>query len=122
MCVTEGFSGTDTDWAWAAGIFEGEGCTSFAIENGRCYPRLRVGMTDEDVVRRFHRVVGRGRVYGPYRDDANPHYKARYVWCAARQVDVAFIVSMLWPYLGERRRATIMGDPDGRVVAAVRPA
>jgi hypothetical protein len=53
--------------AWAAGLFEGEGCISYIRPWGR-EPDIQaaLAMTDEDVVRRFDEIVDRGRVYGPY--------------------------------------------------------
>jgi hypothetical protein len=46
--------------AWAAGVFEGEGCFSLhkvtsAWHKEYRYFRMSMGMTDEDVVRRFHK-------------------------------------------------------------------
>jgi hypothetical protein len=39
----------DADLVWLAGLLEGEGC--FDLHRGR-YPRIRLGMTDRDVVER----------------------------------------------------------------------
>jgi hypothetical protein len=67
-CSLAGFLdvATETEIAWAAGLFEGEGSITY-IPRG-LHPDLQVAinMTDEDVVRRFEAVVDRGRVYGPY--------------------------------------------------------
>jgi hypothetical protein len=48
--------------AWAAGLFEGEGCITEVDK--RFVAALK--NTDEWVVRRFHDIVERGRAYGPY--------------------------------------------------------
>ncbi len=48
--------------AWAAGLFEGEGCIT---KNGNS-PALRLNSTDEETVIRFQRIIGAGAVYGPY--------------------------------------------------------
>jgi hypothetical protein len=55
------------DIAWAAGLFEGEGTIS-QIERRRNSLDLQVAinMTDEDVLKFFDDIVGRGKVYGPY--------------------------------------------------------
>jgi hypothetical protein len=46
--------------AWAAGLFEGEGCVT---EINRRFA-LAVKNTDEEVIR-FDEIVGLGRMYGP---------------------------------------------------------
>jgi len=57
------------DTAWAAGLFEGEGSVcwlNMSTTNQRRVPNLGLSTTDEDVIRRFHSIVGVGFVYGPY--------------------------------------------------------
>ena len=57
------------DFAWAAGLFEGEGSFTLmgkTVRSGRFYLELQITSTDEDVIRKFHRVIGVGNVYGPY--------------------------------------------------------
>lgn len=59
-------------------------------------------MTDEAIVRRFHKVVGVGHVNGPYDHGGN---KPRWRWETSRLEHLAIMVEMLWPWLGARRRA-----------------
>lgn len=51
-------------WAWAAGLFEGEG--SIIIQNyshgGRGF-KLQLSMVDKDVVKKFHEVVKCGQLH-----------------------------------------------------------
>ena len=47
--------GSDTDTIWLAGLLEGEG--AFDLHRGK-YPRIRVGMTDRDVVGRAATLLG----------------------------------------------------------------
>lgn len=70
--------------AWAAGLFEGEGCIT--VSNGR--PVMRLNSTDADTPRRFCEIVGAGKVYGPY------------------GIDAMLTVQLLSPWFGERRRRT----------------
>ena len=87
-------------FAWAAGLFEGEGTISFGVS-----PQLRLTMTDEEVVRRFAETIGEG---GICEIPAQQH-NWRHAWCwykAGRRVEE--IVGKLWPFLGERRRTQIM--------------
>lgn len=92
--------------AWAAGLFEGEGCSSiYGGWKGRRYPALCLGSTDEDVLRRFARIVKGGNVTGPYRYGKN--VKPMWSWRAAARADVQRIGRLLRPYLGARRRARL---------------
>jgi hypothetical protein len=53
--------------AWAAGLFEGEGTISQISRHRQTLDlQVAINMTDEDVLRRFDEIVGRGKVYGPY--------------------------------------------------------
>ena len=84
--------------AWAAGLFEGEGC----IILSRGQVALQLKMTDEEIVRRFDDIVGDGRVYGPYcyAEGRKPYW----MWIA--QGDIAReMLDLLGPWLGDRRRA-----------------
>jgi hypothetical protein len=90
--------------AWAAGLFEGEGCISH-IERGEGFDlQIAVVMTDEDVVRRFDQVVDRGRVYGPYLPPSHgPRRKQFWRWVALGD-SAHDVLDMLLPWLMERRR------------------
>jgi hypothetical protein len=85
--------------AWAAGLFEGEGCFSAGSPYGQ---KAQLAMTDEDVVRRFHRVVGFGNVH-EYTQKV-PDRKPMFWWRAHSFENFQALVAMLWPWLGERRR------------------
>lgn len=88
--------------AWAAGLFEGEG--SLTQSGGSL--DVRVKMTDEEIVRRFEEVIGYGTVYGPYNYDYRDGIKRKphWIWVALRY-DALEVLELLWPWLGERRRA-----------------
>ena len=86
------------DWAWAAGVFEGEG--SFVLGKHSLY--VQIEMTDLDVVRRFAEITSLNVETGRLRHkDRKMSWKAR---CGNTQIVVNCIKSM-WPWLGERRRA-----------------
>ncbi len=91
------------DQAWAAGLFEGEGCITVQRQRGRKnHPRLQLNMTDEDTVRRFHRVVGSGAVrFKPATDDVR---KDQWAWVSAC-LGARTIMEWMYPMLGDRRRA-----------------
>jgi hypothetical protein len=88
---------TAEEIAWAAGLFEGEGCLTRRDGD----PVARLNSTDEETPRRFCEIVQVGRVYGPYRQDKRR--KPFWVWVAYGW-DAYDAVELLGPWLGERRR------------------
>ena len=84
--------------AWAAGLFEGEGCLT--VTDGQ--PVMRLTSTDEDSPHRFYEIVGAGKVYGPY--NQGPPRKPNWVW-VAYAIDALLTIQLLSPWLGNRRRA-----------------
>lgn len=104
----------DLDLAWAAGLFEGEGCISMRRE-GRKRLSVTLSSSDEDVVRRFYEVVGVGTVLGPYRpSNAKPHYKDFWRWSADGPNALQLMSrSAFVSFLGERRTSRlneVMGE------------
>ena len=92
---------TASSIAWVAGLFEGEGCFTPRGNHGWC---ATIKMTDEDVVRKVHRVLGIGWVCGPYQT-ANTAHKPTWAWVVSSFQDVQAVAAMLWEHLGARRRA-----------------
>lgn len=69
-------------------------------------------LTDEDVLRRFHEVVGVGKVHGPFH--RNPKHKPHWRWHATNWRDTKHVLDLILPYLGERRGAKareLLSDP-----------
>lgn len=89
----------ETESGWAAGLFEGEG----SIRYYRDMINLKLGMTDRDVVEKFMRVVGCGKIR--LTKKAEPHHLQFYEWSAVRKDDVSQVMRLLLPNLGERRTA-----------------
>lgn len=88
--------------AWAAGLFEGEGCFSFSDSRVR-QVSAALNMTDEDIVRRFRAIVGFGAIYevAPQKS----HWKKQWRWRASTFEQVQALMAAFWPWLGVRRRA-----------------
>ncbi len=64
---------SDTERAWAAGFFDGEGNVS---QKGR----VQISSTERDLLVRFDAAVGGlGHIYGPYQQAGNrqPHFSYR---------------------------------------------
>lgn len=100
---------TEAELAWVAGLLEGEGC--FTIANQRQwsrhyrYPVIACTMTDLDVIQRLHKLVGMGRVGGPYGRavrNGTPR-KPQWKWQLQRRDQAAMLMRTLLPLMGERR-------------------
>ena len=87
---------------WAGGLFEGEGCIT-VWQRAKYTPQPSAGltMTDEDAVRRFADAVG----FGSVRADKDRGHKPTWTWKATGFPSVQALVALLWPWLGQRRRA-----------------
>jgi hypothetical protein len=99
---------TDTEIAWAAGLFEGEG--SFIVHHNRRYGGASLATTDRDVLDRFQAIVGFGNIYAAMGKAhgagvAAGTRKQCYQWSGWSAVQVRQLIDLFWPYLGERRRA-----------------
>ena len=90
---------------WAAGLFEGEGCLSYAASKD--FWRIAVNMTDLDVVQHYASIFDL-KVKGPYSQKNNRgtgvKWKDVYTAQVAARDKVFEIVSAIYPYLGARRR------------------
>lgn len=89
---------SEIDYAWAAGIFEGEG--TITIHGTQV--SLSVTMSDVDVVNRLADVLG-GRLYNkpPQREG----YKPLRVWGLYQKDAVIAALNHILPWLGVRRTA-----------------
>ena len=90
------------DLYWLAGIIEGEGSFMFTQDH---YPRVKVKMTDEDIVRRCHAVAGVGTVSGPHQYGTR---KPSWTWVVQKTSDAAGLMMTLYSLMGERRQAKIL--------------
>lgn len=93
---------TSANWsrenlAWAAGLFEGEGC----IHDGRNTPVMSLATTDEDVLRKFHLIIGLGTINGPYQRGTK---KPVWAWSSCGFRSIQAIVCAFWNSLCKRRK------------------
>lgn len=96
---------TEADYAWAAGLFEGEGCLTWLKRPGQYnYPTTTLSMTDEDVVRRFAAIIGIGKVT---MRKLKPNRKQEWQWRAFGAAAMAHLDETIGPWLGSRRRAKL---------------
>lgn len=92
------------DYAWAAGLFEGEGSLSWIRKELAPYPTAKLSMTDEDVVQRFAAIIGVGKVTRPKRIEGR---KQLYSWRAFGAAAMERLNETIGPWLGVRRRAKL---------------
>jgi hypothetical protein len=101
----------DDHWrAWAAGLFDGEGCSSLLNHRSHAgYMTAELSVTQSslvgspEVLRRFGVVVGVGHISGPY-SQRNATMDV-YRWKAGALDDVERVIAELWPWLGDVKRA-----------------
>lgn len=108
----------DTELAWAAGFFDGEGsCLVRKCGQGgnsrpgyfMPYVVFSLPQTDLRPLQRFQAAVGCGTIA-----DANSRsrvakgWKPCWRWQAAAARDVAHVIEALWPYLSEPKREQIV--------------
>lgn len=92
---------TRTEWAWAAGLFDGEGCVG---RKTQWTLQLVVGQADREVLDRFRRITGNaGKVYGPYVKPGKR--RPYYVFYVNKRQEIEHIARRMWPWLGRIKRA-----------------
>jgi hypothetical protein len=89
----------DTNYAWAAGFFDGEGCVSVVLYRERFMMRLYVGNTDVRPLYIFKGLFG-GSIGA--RGAKIPNAKPAYYWQATSQQALTALREML-PYLVVKR-------------------
>lgn len=85
--------------AWAAGLFEGEGCVGFY---GGKQPVASISSTDRDVVERFRDIFGFGTIRTKPRQAP---WKDCHDWRVTNFEHVQVVIAALWPWLLTRRQA-----------------
>ena len=90
------------EWAWIAGIIEGEGCFSTTTKNP--HPIFNLQMVDEDIVKRFADLLG---VKYAHRVSKNDKHKDVYQVAVRRRQFIEWLVQNIYPWMGIRRRAKL---------------
>jgi hypothetical protein len=96
------------DLAWAAGLFEGEGCiTHNGHRASKLTPKLVLVTADEDIANRFMSIVRCGimrRQCATRVRIHKSHYKDRWEWRVVGFERTQYVIALLWNGLGARRR------------------
>lgn len=98
---------SEKEIAWMAGLFEGEGCVTINphYRNSNPYVRVSLGMTDADVVEKFHRILGLGAVdYNKCRPNRT---KPMIYWRLGKREEIRVFLEVIAPEMGIRRSAKI---------------
>ncbi len=101
-----------TELAWAAGFYDGEGCMTLHTSKGGkthgsnqwMYPNIHLGQVDKRPLVRFVNALGFGKLYGPYNHGRNPHAQSRYDLFFRTFEEVQQVIACLWPYLSEPKK------------------
>ena len=99
------------DLAWAAGLFEGEGCVRVNHRADKRNPKrhlyhgltLSIGMCDREPLDTFAEAAGVGKVMGPYGPYGKPHHSPFFSYALHGKV-AARVMEGLLPWLSQRRR------------------
>jgi hypothetical protein len=91
---------------WLAGLLEGEGY--FAWRAKQVTPMIQLGMTDRDVVEKAYNVMGLLTKL-TVRQPPGPRCREVYSFSITGSVAAGWMM-MLYPYMGERRRAAILSS------------
>ena len=87
--------------AWAAGLFEGEGCI-YNLNNAG-YWELKLQMTDLDVMEAFRDWSGIDNKFYTHTDKRWKNSKPLHLFRVRAQSDVRRLLSLMLPYFGNRR-------------------
>ena len=94
---------SEAEWAWVAGLFEGEGTVgAYSVDtSNRLYIKIRISMSDESPPAQAQQFTGLGILcsYISSRQDA----KRMYEWRVSGIEQVTEVYSRLSPYLSHRR-------------------
>ena len=94
---------SEADVAWACGLFEGEGSVYVNVkrEHGGCV-KATIGMTDLEPLQAFCRIVGMGKVDGPFQPK-NPKCKLFWRWRLGNHANVEKLYLLFKERLSPRR-------------------
>ena len=95
---------TEAEWAWVAGVIEGEGCLrQYKQSTGDYYQiSIMVRMTDFDVIDRLQQYTGVGRVFTAKKYPGRKQLKC---WEVGRREDIRFVLKNCRKWFGNRRGA-----------------
>jgi hypothetical protein len=100
---------TPANLAWVSGLLEGEVYIGYTAGS----MRIECEMTDEDVVKKLHEIVGFGTVY-PIKA-RKEHFKPTWRWGSKNQSDLGQFLEFIFPVMGLRRQMQIYNAMNERL-------
>lgn len=96
------------DWAYLAGIIDGEGSFSTRTANGnKAYPRIKITQVDKDFLSQLHEKWGVG-TFREYSADGNPlSDRQSYIWRISSKAEVRWVLDGCLPYLRLKRGSAL---------------
>lgn len=94
-----------TELAWAAGLYDGEGCTT---NRGNNQPVMSISQSDPYVLERFAKAVGVGKVHGPYMREGKPNVKPIWNYQSGTFEHTQQCLAAIWKWLSLHKRAQAM--------------
>lgn len=88
------------DYAWAAGLFDGEGCVT-TLWPSRKQARMEINMCHKPTLERFAKIIGCGKVTKSYEKRKAHRTQWRWRVCDNQSVSAA---KKLEPYSSEKRQ------------------
>ena len=89
----------ETDFAWAAGFFDGEGHVRYGSNKKPTSSSIQIAQKTTECLLRLQKIFGVGTIGGPY------HTKHPcYFWYVTSTRDVDHILTKMWPYLSEPKK------------------
>lgn len=126
MTINNGsLAATSIDWAWVAGIFEGEGCAGLRWAKKRhegsarrCYLYVSIAQKETSMLIEVQRIVGFGKIYPANRRDGGVLFSWQ---CACANARI-FLMTLL-PYIRSHHKRkqvedALSGDAEMRVAGA----
>lgn len=89
----------NTQYAWSAGFFDGEGWVGRTSKNSVA---VQVSQAHPEVLEELVKLYG-GKIYGPYKTKTAK--KPIYRWCVYGEEKCYLILEKMWPYLKSVKRA-----------------
>ena len=92
--------------AWCACLIDGEGHirTDPRDAGATLLPRIDITQADRRVLDRFRRIIGMGRIYGPYHYANRVGHKPRFQYYLAGYQQVQAAIAMIWTWLDVVKR------------------
>jgi hypothetical protein len=98
---------SDTELAWAAGFFDGEGCTYLSSKTAKNkYTHISISQTEKglECLYRFQKALG-GVGYFHERKINNPNWSRSFFLYIQKQSEVEKVLKLLWPWLSEMKKS-----------------